>query len=587
MSSITVLKFGSSVLHDETDLPKAVHEIYRHIRRGRRVVAVVSAFGKTTDGLIARAKSWADRPDPAALAALLATGEATTVALLTLALERSGIPATPFDAARAGLATRGDLLDADPVSLDIASAERALAAKPVLVVPGFLGRDSSGATSLLGRGGSDLTALFLAKQLGADECRLLKDVDGVYDGDPNAPAAATHAQIARRYAELSWDAAEKIGGRIVQPKSLRYARSSHLCFEVTAAAADVATVVGPGPTSYSQPAPAQGVLRIGLLGLGTVGLGVYRHLAAQPDKFEVTRVAVRDIRKHAEEGVPLELLTNDPWEVVDSDCDVVVEVIGGRRPAAALIVAALGAGKSVVTANKEILARHGARLERLGRKTGARLLFSGAIGGAVPVLETVRLAKAGGDIESVEGVLNGTTNFVLDGIADGLSIAEAVRDAQRHGFAEADPTQDLDGSDAAHKLVLAAKVAFGVDISPQEVDKRGILGVDPGAVREARAAGSVVRLVASARKVGDRVEVSVRPRVLSADHPLAGVRREENRVVVTRTDGTVRTAAGKGAGRWPTAEAVVADILDLWRELPRTLDVSEIESQDPVAAAAA
>jgi homoserine dehydrogenase len=585
MSGITVLKFGSSVLHDEGDLPRAVHEVYRHLRRGRKVIAVVSALGKTTDGLIARAKAWADRPDPAALAALLATGEATTVALLTLALERSGIPATPFDAARAGLTTKGDLLDADPVSLDVAAVRRALEAKPVLVVPGFLGRDASGATSLLGRGGSDLTALFLARTLGADECRLLKDVDGVYDGDPNAPALATGAQVARRYAELSWDAAEKIGGRIVQPKSLRFARESHLCFEVTAAAADVATVVGPGPTSYSQPVCAAGVVRVGLLGLGTVGLGVYRHLASQSDKFEVVRVAVRDIRKHAEEGVPLELLTNDPWEIVDSECDVVVEVMGGRRPAAALIVAALGAGKSVVTANKEILARHGARLERLGRKSGARLLFSAAVGGAVPVLETVRLAKEGGEIESVEGVLNGTTNFVLDGIADGLSTAEAVREAQRHGFAEADPTTDLDGSDAAHKLVLAAREAFGVEIRPEDVDRRGILELDAGAVRLARVSGSVVRLVASCRRTERGVEATVRPRVLAADHALAGVRREENRLIVTRKDGAVLTASGKGAGRWPTAEAVVADVLDLWRDGRRA--AVEVEVKDTVAVAAA
>src|SRR5215218_131446 len=192
MSLIKVLKFGSSVLRAEEDLPLAVHEIYREWRRGAQVLAVVSAFGDTTDGLLARAESLCPGPEPAALAALLATGEANAAALLGLALARAGIPARVLDPAQAGLRTRGGRLDAELVSADVGRLGEELR-RGVVVLPGFVGRDADGGTTLLGRGGSDLTALFLAERL-EGRCVLVKDVDGLYTADPAFTLAPTPLQ---------------------------------------------------------------------------------------------------------------------------------------------------------------------------------------------------------------------------------------------------------------------------------------------------------------------------------------------------------------------------------------------------------
>src|SRR5262245_38452468 len=181
-NQVTVLKFGSSVLRSEDDLPTIVHEIYRHYHEGSGVIAVVSAFGDMTDQLMRRAESLCGQPDQSALAALLATGEATSSALLGLALSRAGIPARLLDAAQVGLRTVGDRLNADPIAIDSA---RLLgeARRAIVVLPGFVGRSENGDTTLLGRGGSDLTALFLAQRLSA-RCALIKDVAGLYTSDP-------------------------------------------------------------------------------------------------------------------------------------------------------------------------------------------------------------------------------------------------------------------------------------------------------------------------------------------------------------------------------------------------------------------
>ena len=215
-NNIIVLKFGSSVLRQESDLTTAVHEIYRSLREGYRVVAVVSAIGDTTDALVRQGSAWVDEPSPAAWASLLATGEATSCALLALALDRAGTPCILLDAHLADLRTSGPLTDASPESLDTQAILAALDDTPVVVLPGFTGRDEAGRTTLLGRGGSDLTALFVAHQLGA-RCLLLKDVDGIYDRDPERHPGAL------RYAQVTWEEALEVGGSIVQPKAIRYA----------------------------------------------------------------------------------------------------------------------------------------------------------------------------------------------------------------------------------------------------------------------------------------------------------------------------------------------------------------------------
>lgn len=560
MSLIKILKFGSSVLRAEADLPRAAHEIYREWRRGAQVLAVVSAFGDTTDALLGRAERLCPRPEPLALAALLATGEATSAALLGLALARAGVPATVLDPAQAGLRTTGGRLDAELVAADVGRLRQELR-RGVVVLPGFVGRDAEGGTTLLGRGGSDLTALFLAQQLGG-RCVLVKDVDGLYTADPARPALARP----RRFERVSWGTAAAVGGQVVQPKAVRFAESRGLRFEITAPGAAVSTEVCQGPELLSATSAPTPPLRVALLGCGTVGGGVYERLAALPEFFEVNGVATRTPERALAAGVPAHLIACGPEELIERECEVVVELLGGVERAGELVGRALRLGRHVVTANKALVAAAGARLERVAAETGATLRYSAAVGGALPALETVERLRARGRIKSLAGVVNGTSNFVLDRLAAGEEFDAAVRAAQAAGFAEADPTLDLDGTDAAQKLVILARHAFGVRIDVDEVRRVGLYRFEPARVRAARVEGLAVRLVASCRLEEKGVEASVIPTELPSTHPLATTEGAENRLLVETEAGECHLVAGSGAGRWPTTEAVLADLFDLRRE---------------------
>jgi homoserine dehydrogenase len=244
--SLVVLKFGSSVLRSEADLSRVAAEIKRYTDRGCRVVAVVSAIGKSTEQLIERALSLAfapaasAAPAEAAFAALLATGEATSAALVGLALDRINVPFSVLCAGRVGPFTRGPQLDAEPCALDAGAIKRALDKRPVAILPGFVGRDGEGHFSLLGRGGSDLTALFVAHSLGADRCRLLKDVDGIYEHDP-----ARHGRVRpRRYASLDWAGALRLNDSILQRKASQFAYRHRVAFEVASCGGHAGTFVG-------------------------------------------------------------------------------------------------------------------------------------------------------------------------------------------------------------------------------------------------------------------------------------------------------------------------------------------------------
>src|SRR5215469_14734889 len=283
---IAVLKFGSSVLRSEDDLPRVVDEIYRWVRGGHRVIAVVSALGNTTDQLFAKARSFGDCSDHS-ITELVAIGEATSAALLGLALDRAGIPCMTLDAKRIGLETCGRVLDASPQRLNSAALLKALADCPVAIVPGYIGCAENERTSLLGRGGSDLTALFIAHQVNAGLCRLIKDVDGLYECDPAE-------SIARplRYRTIRWDEALELGGNIIQPKAIQYSQSQQLSFEVAAPGSSQPTLVGPARAAFYPSESPTFPLKVGLLGLGTVGAGVYQSLSSYPELFELTGIAV-------------------------------------------------------------------------------------------------------------------------------------------------------------------------------------------------------------------------------------------------------------------------------------------------------
>jgi homoserine dehydrogenase len=557
---IIVLKFGSSVLRDESDLPRAVHEVYRWWRQGAQVLVVVSAFGNITDQLLRRAETFGEEPEQATLAALLATGEAVSSALLGLALNKSGVPARVLDPVQAGLRTAGGTLDADLVAVDAVRLHEELQ-NAVVVLPGFIGRGENGDTTLLGRGGSDLTALYLAHRL-RGQCVLLKDVDGIYASDP-----ATAATRPVRFAEMKYETATKLAGSVVQQKAIRFAASHRLPFVVTSIGSAHQTVVGSTldhlAITQIEPAP----LRVALLGCGTVGGGVYQALAALPELFRVTGVGTRNGTRALAAGVPKQLLTNDLEELIDDSCDVVIEAIGGTKVAGSLVSKALLAGRHVITANKALLATDGERLSALAADCGVSLRSSAAVGGAMPAFEAIARARSIGPLQSLRGVLNGTTNFVLDRLGKGEDLKSSVSAAQAAGYAEANCCFDLNGTDAAHKLVLLIRRGFGVSLPFDAIERTGIEDIDPQWVRSSRAKGRTVRLVASCLRARDGLKASVKPTELPLVDPLTAVSGVEIRLVMQTESGAVFTAGGKGAGRWPTTEAIMADLYDIGREI--------------------
>jgi homoserine dehydrogenase len=313
----------------------------------------------------------------------------------------------------------------------------------------------------------------------------------------------------------------------------------------------------------ARPAPGRApLLRVALLGCGTVGGGVLARLLARPDLFQVTGVAVRDLERERP-GVPRGLLVRDPAALVRQEADVVVELLGGTEPARSLIVSALEQGRSVVTANKALLAAEAGSLTRLAGRRGVSLRFSASVGGALPALEAVRRAAAAGRVQSISGVLNGTCNDVLDRCAAGLSFDDALTAAREAGYAEADPLLDLDGSDAAQKLALLAREAFGTVLDWRRIPRRGILGLDRSVLEAAARRGQAVRLVATCERTAAGLRSSVQPLEVPHGHLFAKARGADNALRIESRDGRVTDLTARGAGRWPTTEAVMADLFDL------------------------
>jgi homoserine dehydrogenase len=553
-----VLKFGGSILARTEDIARAVHECYRWYREGHRVLAVVSAIGDATDRLIEQAERYGHAPHPSALASLVATGESTSAAHLWLGCDAAGLSAVALDPREFALRVGGPADDATPHSVDADALRRALDDHGVVIIPGFVGIDERGRIALLGRGGSDLTAILLAASLGA-RCRLIKDVAGLYEHDPARPGP-----FARRYASITFDDAARLGGAILQPKALRFASERRFAFEVAALARADGTLVGAATTAFADEEAHQpsGSLRVAQLGLGVVGRGIWTHLMrdrARPGSlFEPVGVAVRQAKRHADLVHPRLLVTDAVALAERADAEIVIETIGGTDVAYEAAVATLCRGACFVTANKALLAECGTELEALAEASGGRLLCSAAVGGAAPLLEFVRRLRPRG-ILRLEGVLNGTTNHMLDAQRRGASFAEALAEAQALGFAETDPSADLDGIDAAQKLILLARAAFESD--PDQLDVSGIRGltITPGE-------RTATRLVARAERIGERVVGSVRAVALDPGDPLADAHGEWNALVITTADGVRHRVRGKGAGRGPTAEAVLADLFAYARE---------------------
>jgi homoserine dehydrogenase len=327
------------------------------------------------------------------------------------------------------------------------------------------------------------------------------------------------------------------------------------------------------------PAPLQGPVRIGLLGCGVVGgatvsiLTRHRHDLTRRvgAELHLERVAVRSADKARTVDLPDGVVTADPWEVVkDPALHVVVETIGGIDPARELVLAALAAGKHVVTANKELVAAHGRELLEAAARSGADLLFEASVGGGIPVIRPMKESLTGDRLVRVMGIVNGTTNFILTRMSDeGMSFADALAEAKALGYAEADPTADVEGYDAASKLAILASLAFDARVLASDVQRQGITSVTPEDVAAAHDLGYEVKLLAVAELDDDQVAVRVHPAMVPKTHPLASVRDAFNAVFVEGEEVGELMLLGQGAGGGPTASAVVGDVVEIARNLVR------------------
>jgi homoserine dehydrogenase len=327
--------------------------------------------------------------------------------------------------------------------------------------------------------------------------------------------------------------------------------------------------------------------KVALLGYGTVGAAVDRLLAASADDIEratghrlrLVRALVRDPARHPE--APDGLLTTDIAEIADDPTiTVVAEVMGGLEPAGSYVLDLLARGKHVVTANKQLVARRAPELFAAAASSGAHLRFEASVCAAIPVIKVLREALVVTNVHRVLGIVNGTTNFVLTEMEGGASYADALADAQARGYAEADPTDDVSGADAAAKMAILATVAFNTQVALEDVGHAGITEVDPIDIAAARELDMVVRLVGAARLVDGAYDVRVEPAFVDAQHPLAKVDGAFNAVMLQGDAIREITLAGPGAGGTETASAVVADIAGVlgtgvphgdpvWRDLPR------------------
>lgn len=556
---LCVLKFGSSVLAGPDDCRTAAQEVYRHVRDGEKVVAVVSALDGETDRLLAEAARVGGDPAPALVARLARVGELRSAALLALALGRMGVRATALDPHEMGLEAEGDPLDADLVALDADAVLARFADHEVVVAPGFTAGHAAHGVVTLGRGGTDLSAVFFAARLGARRVRLLKDVDGVYAEDP------ARNPRAERYGAIGYEAAAEASAGLIQPKAIEAARAEGIAIEVAAMGHGEATLIAAVPARKEVPAPFPR-LKVALLGCGAVGAGVLSCLAERPDLYAVGHVLVRDPGRYAGKGG--HRFTADLDEALSDSPDLVVELIGGTDYPADIMCAALRRGAHVVTANKAALARHYDALHACAEAGGASLRYAASVGGGTPILETVARIGAGAGVTAVEGVMNGTVNFLLGRLGEGWTFDAALARARALGFAEADPSADVDGGDAADKLSLLVRAAFGVALAPGRIFRQSLRDVTADQLGATAARGEVLKQVGRCRLAEDgSVRAEVRIEALPASHPLAAARDEQNAFLVTDREGRAHAVHGKGAGRWPTTAAVFADIMDLQRSL--------------------
>lgn len=317
-------------------------------------------------------------------------------------------------------------------------------------------------------------------------------------------------------------------------------------------------------------------IKAALLGLGTVGGGVYKLVQRQKEEMvkksganlEITRILVHNMNKQRE-GVDASLLTDNWKEIVeDPEISIVIEVMGGIEPAKTMILEALCAGKNVVTANKDLVAVHGRELLDAAQENQVDFLFEAAVAGGIPIIRPLKQCLAANEIDEVIGIVNGTTNYILTKMfEDGMDFSEALAKATELGYAEADPTADVEGLDAGRKVAILASIAFHSRVVFDDVYTEGITKISAKDVAYAKEFGSVIKLLGVAHNKEDGIEVAVYPMMLPKNHPLASVRDSFNAVFVHGDALDDAMFYGRGAGELPTASAVMGDLIDIIRDI--------------------
>jgi homoserine dehydrogenase len=303
---------------------------------------------------------------------------------------------------------------------------------------------------------------------------------------------------------------------------------------------------------------------IGIIGLGTVGTGVVRLLGADP-RFRIKWAAVRDKSKPRQVELSSTKLTDRPMDIIeDPEVEILVEVAGGAGPIYELIKRAIQEGKHIVTANKEVLAKHGPEIFRLAHKNNVTVLFEAAVGGGIPLISTLHRGLQANEIYKVAGILNGTTNYILTEMEGrGMSFQEALERARLLGFAEADPTDDIEGFDVAYKITILASLAFGSFVEVDSVYRQGITEITEADIRIARELGYRIKMIGLARRGLGCLDVRAHPMLVPLHHPLASVEGAHNAIFIHGSAVGEVMLLGPGAGQMPTASAVVGDIINL------------------------
>lgn len=319
------------------------------------------------------------------------------------------------------------------------------------------------------------------------------------------------------------------------------------------------------------------VINAALLGLGTVGTGVYKVLRQQRDEMEqkigavveIKKILVRNLKKAAAKIDDPSVLTNNWKEIVEDDSiDLVIEVMGGIEPARTWILEAFQAGKHVVTANKDLVASYGSELLDSAAEYRRDFLFEASVAGGIPIIRPLKQCLAGNHISEVMGIVNGTTNFILTKMTqEGMEFAEALALATKLGYAEADPTADIQGLDAGRKMAIMASIAFNSRVTFQDVSTEGITQISSKDIRYAKELGCVIKLLGVARNTDTGIEVRVQPMLIPDTHPLATVNDSFNAVFVHGDAVDDAMFYGRGAGELPTASAIVGDVFDIVRNI--------------------